>query len=183
MEVFDGAAMSKHYAHMESSIKAFFAKIGWNVELEPWEGRGPDIISTSIVGEIKHSKELRRDLSAKFWRDWDDPRQSFGGKREGERLTSMEHLETWEDRLSPEALGFVAVILGQLKHGYVMKAGTDNGWLIVEDVARWLKPLNEALSFIGRAHKGLSSNIEVDASGIGYVNIRFFFDGGAPCRD
>ena len=172
--------MSKHYEQMESQIRAFFAQIGQQVVIEPHGSRGPDIESVDggLVGEIKHAKELSRDLSARFWRDWNDPKQSFGGKREGETLTSLEHLETWEGRLSAEALGFVAVILGQLKHGYVMKAGTDNGWLIIEDAARWLGPLNEALSFIGRAHKGLASNIQVDASGIGYVNIRFFFDGG-----
>ena len=170
--------MSKNYAHMESSIKAYFAKIGRDVELEPWEKHGPDIISANIVGEIKHSKELGSCLRSGYWSDWNNPNKCLGGKCKGETLEALEHLETWEGRLSAEALGFVAVILGQLKHGYVMKTGTDNGWLIIEDAARWLGHLNEALSFIGRAHKGLASNIQVDASGIGYVNIRFFFDGG-----
>ena len=167
--------MNRHYVNLEEPIKRYFAKIGKRVEIEPSGSRGPDIKSTdgTVVGEIKHITELVRDLPAKFWRDWNKPEERFGGKVTGETLIEMEQIGTSAERISAEARGFVAVILGQLKHGYVVTAGLDSGWLVLEDVARWMVPLKEALSYIGTSHRGLASDIEVDEYGVGYVNIRF----------
>ena len=167
--------MLAHYQHIEQPIKDYFDKIGYSVKIEPSGSRGPDILSDdgSIVGEIKHTAELARDLSKKFWHDWNDPSQKFGGKNTGETLVELERLGNSCDMISAEARGFVATILGQLKHGYVMKARLDNGWLVVEDVGRWKIPLNEALTHIASAHRGLPSEVKIDDCGIGYVNIRF----------
>ena len=167
--------MTKHYANLEEPIKRYFAKIGKRVDIEPSGSRGPDIKSAdgTVVGEIKHATELARDLPSKFWRDWNNPNARFGGKNAGETLVEMERLGCSVERISAEARGFVATILGQLKHGYVLKAGLDNGWLVVEDVARWRSSLEEALSYIGTSHHGLAADVDVDECGIGYVNIRF----------
>lgn len=168
-------AMNKHYSNLEGPIKQYFARIGKRIEIEPSGSRGPDIKSAdgTVVGEIKHATELARDLPAKFWRDWNKPNAKFGGKTAGETLVEMERLGPSAERISVEARGFVAVILGQLKHGYVLEAGLDNGWLVIEDVARWMGSLKEALSYIGNSHRGLASDIVVDEYGVGYVNIRF----------
>lgn len=167
--------MNKHYGNLEGPIKRFFAKIGKWVDIEPSGSRGPDIKSTdgTVVGEIKHATELARDLPSKFWRDWNNPNAKFGGKNAGETLVEKERLGMSAERISAEARGFVAVILGQLKHGYVLEAGLDSGWLVIEDVVRWMVPLKETLSYIGNSHRGFASDIEVDEYGVGYVNIRF----------
>ena len=167
--------MTKHYENLEEPIKRYFAKIGKRIEIEPSGSRGPDLKSVdgTVVGEIKHVAELARDLPAKFWRDWNRPEERFGGKGVGETLMEMERLGTSAERISAEARGFVAVILGQLKNGYVLKAGLDSGWLVIEDVAQWMVSLKEALSYIGTSHRGVASAIEVDEYGVGYVNIRF----------
>lgn len=167
--------MSMHYARIEEPVKRCFLKLGKQVEIEPSGSRGPDIKSTdgTVVGEIKHAVELTRDLSSAFWRNWNNAKLRFGGKEVGETLVEMERLGASAERLSAEARGFVAVVLGQLKHAYVMKAGLDNGWLVIEDAARWMGPLKEALSYISISHRGLPSALEMDEYGIGYVNIRF----------
>ena len=167
--------MNTHYLKLEEPVKRYFGQNGKQIEIEPSGSRGPDIQSTdgAVVGEIKHAVELARDLPSAFWGNWNNPKLRFGGKEVGETLVEMERLGTSAERLSAEARGFVAVILGQLKHAYVIKAGLDNGWLVIEDAARWMVSLREALAYIGNSHRGLSSDIETDGNGIGYVNIRF----------
>jgi len=167
--------MNIHYIKLEEAVKHYFGQIGKQIDIEPIGSRGPDIESTdgTVVGEIKHAVELARDLPSAFWCNWNNANQKFGGKQVGETLVEMERLGTSAERLSAEAREFVAVVLGQLKHAYVMKAGLDNGWLVIEDAARWMGPLKEALSYISISHRGLPSALEMDEYGIGYVNIRF----------
>ena len=167
--------MNTHYLKLEDPVKCYFGQLGKQIEIEPSGSRGPDIRSTdgTVVGEIKHAVELARDLPSAFWGNWNNPKLSFGGKEVGETLVEMERLGTSAERLSAEERGFVAVFLGQLKHAYAKKAGLDNGWLVIEDAARWIGPLKEALSYISNSHRGLPSAIEIDEYGIGYVNIRF----------
>ena len=167
--------MNTHYVNLEEPVVRYFSKLGKQVEIEPSGSRGPDLKSTdgSVVGEIKHAVELARDFPSASWSNWNNAKLRFGGKEVGETLVDMERLGTSVERLSAEARGFVATILGQLKHAYVMKSSLDNGWLVIEDVAQWMVPLKEALLYISNSHSWLSSGVETDEHGIGYVNIRF----------
>lgn len=138
-----GKRGADHYGHMTEHVTAFFEKRGIDVLVEAHGSRGPDIESVQkdmfgrprLVGEIKHARELERDLPGKFWSDWNNGNLSFGGKRKGEALRDMEKLPPDVDNLSSCARGFVATVLGQLQH-YARTAGLSEGWLVLENASR-----------------------------------------------
>lgn len=172
--------VASHYGHLEDHIKEFFRQLGMEVSVEPHGSRGPDLESASsnrngappFVGEIKHDTELQRDLRSAFWSNWNNPNLAFGGKTKGYVLREAESLDRAVAGLSAPALGFVATVMGQLKH-YVRSARLDEGWLVIENYRHWERPLQEALNAL-RRFKHLASFSEVsDDHGIGYVRIRF----------
>ncbi len=146
------------------------------VAIEPRGSRGPDIENMPgvhpLVGEIKHEKELQRDLQSAFWSNWNNPGLSFGGKPKGYVLRDVESLDRAVAGLSAPALGFVATVMGQLKH-YVRSAGLDEGWLVIENHSHWERPLREALDALRRFGHLASFSAASDDYGIGYVRIRF----------
>ncbi len=170
---------TSHYSHLEQAIKDFFRRHGMEVAVEPRGSRGPDLESVShtqngapaCVGEIKHDAELQRDLRSAFWSNWNNPNLSFGGKTKGYVLREAESLDRAVAGLSAPALGFVATVMGQLKH-YVRSAGLDEGWLVIENYRHWERPLREALDALRRFGHLTSFSVAADAHGIGYVRIR-----------
>lgn len=171
---------ASHYEHLEEHVKEFFWQLGLEVAVEPRGSRGPDLESASpnrngapaFVGEIKHDEELQRDLRSAFWSNWNNPNLAFGGKTKGYVLRDAESLDRAVEELSAPALGFVATVMGQLKH-YVRSAGLDEGWLVVENHSRWEPPLREALDALRRFGHLASFSMVSDEYGIGYVRIRF----------
>ena len=164
--------MGGHYSHMEEAVVAFFKKRGVGVVIEPRGARGPDIEAPdgSLVGEIKHARELERDLSSTFWSAWNGS-GSFGGKAQGFHLKDT--LPAGVEGLSREAKGFVATVLGQLKLAYVEPAGLDAGWLVIEDAERWIPALNEARQWMSTNRLARSCAASVDEKGVGFVMFHF----------
>ena len=171
---------TRHYGHLENHIKEFFRQLGLEVAVEPRGSRGPDLESAfpnrngapPFVGEIKHDAELQRDLRSAFWSNWNNPNLAFGGKTKGCILREAESLDRAVEGLSAPALGFVATVMGQLKH-YVRSAGLDEGWLVVENHSRWNLPLREALDSLRRWGHLAAFSVVSDENGIGYARIRF----------
>ena len=160
----------KHYKHIEVPVKDFFKLKGFEVELEPQGSRGPDLVSkcSKIVGEIKASEELARDLKSVFWSAWNS-NQSFGGKTPDYKLRSEFSMEV--ETLSGEAKGWIATIYGQLRN-YCTKANLNEGWLIFEDYERYGPSLKEALFFLESQGK-IESHQAENCMGIGFVKIKF----------
>lgn len=173
-------ANKKGYGHLWRPIQAFFRARGVSVVLEPHGTRGADIENlkkskkdaVTLVGEIKHDKELRDAMESRYWVDWQSDRP-FGGKRSDERLLEVERIpETVED-LSAEARGFVATIQGQLKRSYVRRAGLNEGWLVLENMRRWGPGVKSALEFLGNNHLIADYEAWRDKHDIGFIKIQF----------
>jgi hypothetical protein len=164
--------MGGHYSHVEESAAAFFKKRGVGVVIEPRGAGGPDIeaLDGALVGEIRHARELERDLPSTFWSAWNGD-GSFGGKAQGFHLKDT--LPADVEGLSRGARGFVATVLGQLKLAYVEPAGLDEGWLVIEDAERWMSALNEARQWMSTNRLARSCAVSVDEKGVGFVMFHF----------
>ena len=162
---------TKHYKHLEQMIRDYFATKGIQVAIEPYASRGPDLEGTNgakLIGEIKHSKELARDLPKKFWSDWNSE-QSFGGKTTDYRLTHDLPKEAAD--LKGEVRGWIAVIYGQLNH-YRKRGGLNEGWLVFEDHSRYQNSLNNALVFLAKSGK-ISDFAIAEYKDLGFAKISF----------
>ena len=162
---------NKHYQHIEPIIQEYYTKMGMNVAIEPHGSLGADlegIDSTSMVGEIKHASELKRDLPKKFWSDWNS-HQQFGGKISDYKLAS--EFNKAVVNLPAEVLGWLAVIYGQLRY-YANKHNLTSGWLVFEKYEIFGDSLRQALSFLQGNEKIKSSSIE-EFQGLGFVCINF----------
>jgi hypothetical protein len=121
-----------HYEHLRNTIVAFFKAKGIDVELEPSGSRGPDVVgvNTTLVGEVKHEKELCRDLHCAYWTNWNSTKQKFGGKTLEYRLA--EQTPDGVEDLSDRAKGWTAVVYGQMKY-MARDAGLSEAWVVYEN--------------------------------------------------
>lgn len=165
--------MSKHYDHISGTIIDFFKKKGTEVLIEPHGSRGLDIKSadgTSLVGEIKHAVELRRDLGSVYWSAWNSSKTSFGGKTADFQLRSIlpndiERIE--EGRVK----GWIAVVFGQLR-AWVRKAGLRDGWLVYEDPTEFEPSLLAAVGYL-KKHRLIRFDRPEHSGILAFMNIRF----------
>jgi hypothetical protein len=150
---------------------AFFREKGIDVEVEPSGSRGPDIQGKNrdLVGEVKHEKELFRDLHCKYWTDWNSTRQKFGGETCAYRLA--EHVPVGFDRLGERAKGWVALISGQLY--YTTRAAKLNaGWIVYENYFSFEASLMEAVSFLIR-RSFLKANWPEHRKNVGFLRVAY----------
>jgi len=166
--------MRKHYKHIELPIIDFFKEKGVNIAIEPSASRGADIvgISSALIGEAKHEKELRRDLDRAYWTNWNSTRQKFGGKPLDYRLA--EHVPVGVCDLSNGAKGWVAVICGQLRH-MVNKAKLTQGWIIYENFYSFEASLMESASFL-REQRMISFCPPEHRENVGFLRIDYLSD-------
>jgi hypothetical protein len=136
--------------------------------IEPRGSRGPDIESDNgeLVGEIKHAKELARDLRKKFWADWNSS-QSFGGKTNDYRLAC--EFSNGAASVRGEAQGWLAVIYGQLNY-YRRTNRLSEGWLVYEEPGKYLSSIQDAAAVMKREDKVRNMDIE-EVSGLGFCRV------------
>jgi len=162
---------NKHCQHIEPVIREYYTRMGMNVAIEPHGSLGADlegIDGTKMVGEIKHAGELKRDLSKKFWGDWNSG-QRFGGKLPYYKLAS--EFNEAVVNLPAEVLGWLAVIYGQLRY-YTNKRAVASGWLVFEEYGNYLESLKKALAYLQENDKIKSGTIE-KFQGVGFACIDF----------
>ena len=162
---------NKHYQHIEPVIQKYYTKRGMNVAIELHGSHGADlegIDGTKMVGEIKHSGELKRDLPKKFWSDWNSG-QHFGGKTSHYKLAG--EFNKAVVNLPAEVLGWLAVIYGQLRY-YAKKRAVTSGWLVFEKCGNYGESLKQALAYLQENEKIKSGTIE-EFQGLGFVFIDF----------
>ena len=162
---------NKHYQHIEPIILEYYRRKGMAVAIEPHGSQGADlegIDGTKMVGEIKHAGELKRDLPKKFWSDWNSGQQ-FGGKTPNYKLAG--EFNGAVVNLPTEALGWLAVIYGQLRY-YAKKHDLTSGWLVFEEYGNYVKSLKQALDYLQENDKIKSSTIE-EFQGLGFACIDF----------
>lgn len=160
-----------HYRHLESEITKHFSERNMKVAIEPHGSLGPDlegINGTTMVGEIKHRKELKRDLIDKYWSDWNS-RQQFGGKSANYKISGQFPKNV--NKLDKVALGWIAVVYGQLNH-YRNKNMLSTGWLVFEGYNHYYPSLHSALSYLQQIGKISSYSIE-QSGDIGFAEIEF----------
>ena len=164
--------IKEHYQHLERFIHDYFAGQGMKVAIEPRGSHGPDlegIKGTLLAGEIKHLVELNRDLPGKFWKDWNS-NQKFGGKTNDFKITTV--LPSDVNSLSEEALGWIAVVYGQLNH-YREKAELDEGWLVFEDYKNFYHSLEVALTYLTEKRKINDYFVDDSIKNVGFAKITF----------
>jgi hypothetical protein len=134
------------YAHLEIPIRRYFGTHNISVAIEPHGSHDADLVSDceTVVGEIKHGIELRRDLTTKYWNDWNSA-NTFGGKHSQYRLAN--DLPDAQNQLNRPALGWAAVIFGQLNH-YRRKHGLSEGWVIFENPSSYHSSFMDAVNFL-----------------------------------
>jgi hypothetical protein len=162
---------TKHYQHMEPAIREYFKRRGMAVAIEQHGSQGADLEGlhdTNMVGEIKHSGELKRDLPNKFWKDWNS-HQRFGGKIPDYKLAS--EFDRAVAEMPGQVRGWLAVIYGQLRY-YARKHGITSGWLVFEEYEIFADSLKQALAYLQENEKIKSSTIE-EFQGLGFVCIDF----------
>ena len=164
--------MSKSkYDNLKPTIEKYFAKKGINIVIEPHGSRGADIEDangTILIGEIKDTKELSRDLKG-YWSQWNS-NQSFGGKTKDYKLSHS--LPPSADNLNSEEKGWLAVICGQVNH-YRQTKNLQNGWLVYEDCRSYEPPVKKALKFLKT--ENLISNYSFEEfRNLGFVCVSFY---------
>jgi hypothetical protein len=168
-------AESKNYQHLEGVIKDYYAKEGIDVAIEPHGSRAADILGPNkdgnkIVGEIKKTAEIERDLGG-YWSQWNSE-QHFGGKTSDYKLANQ-----YTDKgaaLSRIGRGWAAVIDGQLR-GYCVKELFGRGDLLIENFSGYEKDILQTLDYLkqqGRI-KGFAIEPIPNSS---MVRIRIVFD-------
>lgn len=160
----------KHYEHMTESIFAFFKAKGIDIEVEPSGSRGPDVrgVNIPLVGEVKHERELCRDLHCKFWKDWNST-QHFGGKTADYRLA--EHLPAGADMLADNVRGWLAVLWGQLRY-MVQDEGLSEGWVVYENYYSFEQSLLEATAFLA-GHSLIYADNPEHQDNVGFCKITY----------
>jgi len=161
----------KHYEHLRDIITTFFKAKGIDVELEPSGSRGPDVVGTNatLIGEVKHEKELVRDLHSFFWSSWNSSKQKFGGKTFEYRL--VEHLPDDVNNLSDRAKGWIAVIYGQMKY-MARNLGVSEAWIVYENHLLFEYSLQEAMLFLSSHNLSVADNPE-HIDHVGFMRITF----------
>jgi hypothetical protein len=155
----------KHYTHMEAAILAHYRNVGGAVTVEP-PGRGhPDIEGVDktggkIIGEIKSARECSGSPSA-WWSYWN----------QGARQLAAAYPDKAES-ISATAKGWCAVVDGQLRE-YCRVADVARADLVVESFARFASDVKLALSFLSKCGRVRVVGTDIDAHGIGYVEIVF----------
>jgi hypothetical protein len=163
---------NRNYKHLEPTINRYFSDKGMTVEIEPHGSQDADLLGvghTVMVGEIKHSDELNRDLlSGWYWQSWNSNSQ-FGGKTPSYKLGS----EFPDDvcNLKRDVLSWIAVIYGQLFY-YAKRKFLTEGWLVFEDFMRFNHGLQEALSYLQKNYKIIFYQIE-ELDNVGFCKIHY----------
>ncbi len=151
---------NRNYKHLEPIILRYFSDKGIAVEIEPHGSQDADLLGvghTIMVGEIKHSDELDRDLlSGWYWQSWNSNSQ-FGGKTPSYKLSK--EFPDDVNNLKRDVLSWIAVIYGQLFY-YVKRKFLSDGWLVFEDFVRFNHGLQEALSYLREKGKIISHQTE-----------------------
>ena len=161
----------KHYEHMRDEIERFFKTKGFEIALEPSGSRGPDIVGINmpLVGEVKHERELCRDLHCAFWTNWNSTKQKFGGKTLDYRLA--DNVPDEAESLSDRAKGWVAVIYGQLKY-MAIDAGVAEAWIVYENYYSFESSLVEASGFLSQ-HNLILADLPEHEANVGFMKITF----------
>lgn len=161
----------KHYEHLKGIIVAYFEAKGIDVVLEPSGSRGPDVvgITTTLIGEVKHEKELVRDLHSAYWSNWNSTKQKFGGKSLEYRLA--EHVPDDVEYLSDRAKGWVAVVYGQMKY-MARKSGVSAVWIVYENHCSFESSLLEATTFLSAYNLIAADNLD-HIDNVGFMRITF----------
>ncbi|HQH16834.1 MAG TPA: hypothetical protein PKZ86_06840 [Smithella sp.] len=161
----------KHYEHLKNNITTYFKAKGIDVVLEPSGSRGPDVagINAPLVGEVKHEKELARDLHSFYWSSWNSTKQKFGGKTIDYRL--VEHVPNDVASLSDRAKGWIAVIYGQLKY-IARNSCLSEAWVIYENHCLYEASLLEAIRCL-YAHNLITADSPEHIENVGFIRITF----------